>query len=1625
MAKKTQFSKALIAMVSLALFATGCTKKRDAVLPEDAQESIFAISEFGDLQTEKTEYSVNTDDHLSALSLGDASRATAEKGVVAVTDLSVPSRLKYMFKGFEMNGQASHAYPVVFSVDKQFVTAYKVVDNASELSNLEKQLAQVKDEVVLAKELQKVKDNKKAKDLFTKLQTVRQQKSAMLTKNNAKLLVPIFKYKVASYGVLQRTKNDLQEETSTLRLKTTEWAEATHIQIGTTSGERLQVGIDPNSQGELNRTFVMNSINNKIMTAETLKSEYQVPVNMDAKARVLTLLDVDALHIYEIGQIGKTVLTDSQQAQLSSGAKDSNVRKCSDELVKNLPADAQQDCIIVLRYDVPVNYVRPELPTVDYDGNQANVLQFKTVRAGENVGLVQIAENVEPKKVEANNQMDPRTTIRVVDIKDKEFFFKRTLEDSPVTTPFAPGMAGALTIVKFELEEARLVVRKADKLVEYTKGSNSNDYEELMSLPVKYWKRDFKDASGASYSVARLVQASRQDAEYVELDWTKNTLPTEQSPYSAMSEGCIKGVGDQQVTDVDMRLDAGVLSFSYQYSLGLQPTLECVGLYNAADDYNGLASYQLNARMKERVSFKFNDGTTNQTFVGQVPFRAQNAMGFGVWTIGQIKPTDEGIRGRNGQEENYSVVQDFRNGKVLMYTLTGLPTDDAEIRKLYIDTTREIIDAWDLAYHNVFKGSKFERSGRYIEMQIAGENGVTAHVGDIDKNIIHFENKTNDNHGVLGVSQVGYNPRSGIVVADSLIVYAGNLKKFVATKQRNLGIAQKWDDMKAKFKEQAKETLAKQEKAAAEAKAPGASADVKAEAASQFARQLVGLTQGRKVDAKMLAAPKNIKMAAASVATAFQQAKALGADKFKYSSPNTESGWIDRVLKKVQSTENLDTLDIEALVSQEMLASMGSKLNDTEKSQLQRRVSLGAVRAKMKEQLKVNPGCLLAERDALGRDFTGKDFKKALRDILFFDLGHEMGHSQGLTHNFIGSFDKANFNNEDGSASQRNYSSIMDYMEPGQFHWDGIGTYDIHALRASHLGLLEANPQILDKLKAKNLVVQGKFITIDTVKSLVAKNGWTDVRKPQVAPLLKEFKYCTDIDVGYEPACQRFDFGTSAVELVENLIKDYEDNYVNSYHSWGRLNFNLSAQSAALSSSIDMMYQMRQFMDETMYRMVYQVGTQEEMMDYMQASFKAYLFYNQLLRSPDTTASFQDVANRFIAYPYQYRVVDKTGTPTGEVKTDVAIIEKRSADNIAIAKDRLDTVGNKYDKVIALELLSMKGYPSYKYASTGFAFSFLDFEKYVLQQSADQSIFVNTVKDIMLDQMDATFSNENAVLSPIRGERVTVTPELRLYAGVYGILNLESSTLRDKDNFANLFKVGSSIGKAPTDRLALSALGVSETSKTRLSYWALDNATAANDIMAIASRKNFMIQRQDVLGPLMAKLIQAQLTDMLAQGKKQADVAAAKAALIAKVNELNKGGMILSAEELKANPTMSIEGQVENMVKYNESVLGVAFGLLTEQQGAQEAGAQLRENSSQLAESFLLFAADQKSLVAVANAFGEAGSKTAGQEKLAQFGSIVNQLVDANSLDVSYGLIMKNVDFLNKLTLMTNPEYNR
>ncbi|MCF8060152.1 MAG: zinc-dependent metalloprotease [Bacteriovoracaceae bacterium] len=152
--------------------------------------------------------------------------------------------------------------------------------------------------------------------------------------------------------------------------------------------------------------------------------------------------------------------------------------------------------------------------------------------------------------------------------------------------------------------------------------------------------------------------------------------------------------------------------------------------------------------------------------------------------------------------------------------------------------------------------------------------------------------------------------------------------------------------------------------------------------------------------------------------------------------------------------------------------------------------------------------------------------KAIVRSSYKATLVHELGHNLGLRHNFMGSWDKDNFYTEEearalGMEGAPAYSSIMDYSFSEFNQLKAFGKYDLAALRFGYAREVELK--------------DGQFVKVEGSLSKFKETlGSND---------LKEYQFCTDENAGLSSICNRFDEGTTLVEVSKYLIKRYKDYY--------------------------------------------------------------------------------------------------------------------------------------------------------------------------------------------------------------------------------------------------------------------------------------------------------------------------------------------------------------------------------------------------------------------------------------------------------------------------------------------------
>lgn len=181
------------------------------------------------------------------------------------------------------------------------------------------------------------------------------------------------------------------------------------------------------------------------------------------------------------------------------------------------------------------------------------------------------------------------------------------------------------------------------------------------------------------------------------------------------------------------------------------------------------------------------------------------------------------------------------------------------------------------------------------------------------------------------------------------------------------------------------------------------------------------------------------------------------------------------------------------------------------------------------------------------------------KNVIYHTFLHEMGHAFGLRHNFASSADEKHYHESyqrvknDPNASRSDllgsmYTSVMDYSSHFHVPSHGLGPYDLAAIRYAYNGSINRET--------------------DTIVS-------------------RDFKFCTDHQVGESLLCQRFDAGYTVSQIIENAINLYEERYFLTSIRRDRANFN-SYWNGQMSFMIRQMANIRRAADELLYGMITQ-----------------------------------------------------------------------------------------------------------------------------------------------------------------------------------------------------------------------------------------------------------------------------------------------------------------------------------------------------------------------------------------------------------------------------------------------------
>jgi hypothetical protein len=1452
--------------------------------------------------------------------------------------------------------------------------------------------------------------------------------------------------KVKQAGQIFHLVNAQNEPLRQIEVRETDFAAASHLIVNLNADSFAGLWETLGSQQSLKSLYLRADIDQKVFTFAQLEEIFKFQTPKEKKAKVFISVEKDkgsslTAKMFQIMTSEKLKALDKDAYDSLKSGHSKKIFFCSAEIKKQLPEDEQVDCVIVLKFAASIDNVAVKQSLGDQGEASFSDLEIEEEDSSRPTAYVQIPQHlpvteIKPKDINAYNSLEVK--------EGQEYLFRRTMADSSISSILAPGFSGELSIVTFQFtRDNKLVIRNADSA---KAGGNSSaiDREPLLVIPVTYLKANSNPGSTEPFE-----EALRSEAKWAVLDWSNNQVGTNNSPVSWLNS-CFTNQAETEITNVDNRMSKeGILNFTLSRTASLSDV--CLSPYNL-NDYWWASGTQSTMTFEERVSFKAYDKGANETPALDLPFRAQNLMGFGAFTAGKLKPDDFGNTGRIDNEVSLPLTHDFSDGKKLVYVLGGLP-GDGWMREALIEATQEVVADWNATLKYAFKHTPLERADDYVELKIDGQGISEGGLGDLDRNYIWNYTRAMDS-GPLGLSIAGPNPRSGKVEHNNVLMYSGNLWQMVGYMKQN-AIAQKnYEDMKAAALEEAKKKT--QTPAVADVPAIETESGLTIDDGELEGATAGKFTPNSNQDKKQFRSEaRHLRIAPSDLSSA-QEERHL---KLNQSMQDRSNAYLHRIMKKaLEQNAAKDPNMLNALSAAEVLKTFGNRLSPVEKAALVAQTKRLALTAELDKHLRKVGGCLLTKSSATltgDFDWVNGDPKTIFKSQYKFTLSHEIGHSLGLTHNFIASADKKNFEYK-GQELGRRYSSVMDYLPDDSISYKGLGPYDAHALRATHTQYLELSEEALAKVADGLLSAQsvtgekiqvpvkgGNLIHLDDVKKIaLGKQSWWNLNQANLALVgLKKYQYCSDneADGNGSPLCNRWDAGGSPLEVAQYYAEQYRANYPLLNHRGNRIN--IVSFGGYVGRLFSTMLPIRFFNEEIFYQLITRsFSSEEELYDHFYAALSAQSFFFEVVGTPTVTKSFSDTS-RLVPFTYTYEEADGSG---GVVeKQALTIVEHKSNSDLGApgTPQVTDTRGIEVDKAIALMMLTQRDMGHPRYSANSIRFSFAELEALVLGRNTVQSnMTLQLLHRIVADNpITVTNTPHGPQILPTSFKAET-SDLVRYYALLGSNAFLDSDSLTNEGNMASRFHTGSTKQNLQ-DRFQVSKLDEALNSTQVLKFHALDGAASSEELVRRAAQKRAVIDVKNALAEnykaiftLQAQAAAEQETEKKAQAEKEAGAKVAE--LVTKIKSLNSKGLIVNdqeraaqlTEELLVNASLQFAGNILKVVEANWQAFAMFPDMIAQM-------LEPTKNSNEASAKGVLFlnAIGAKGLEALyADLSVDGITDPAEVEKIEQENAIlavkrnfVNALIDTSVLESNHGMVVGNLQRQNQLLEVMYPEKNR
>ena len=661
--------------------------------------------------------------------------------------LGAPSKLRVMFDELYVPAPSNSEYPLLLQVDRKGVTAYLLTSEISEFPVIQQQLSKV----------------------YKKDLSVRK--------------IPIFYYKMGKYGVPVAKRNALEERLNMARLDTTNYYLENSSYIYLNLIERIPIGLIGNAKRDDERIFVADRMVNKVVSAGLLK-KYRMRIGLPDTQEVVLKIQGNQLFVFEVADTSSGRVSKTDKNLIASGKETARIKNCSEV---SSSVDLPPDCVLIGRYKFDVDRVEAHRNVMDYKGELGGQVVFRTDQSRQVVSLLEITEDQDPEYFKPDDSWDQRNLYRVKSLLDKEFYFKRTLQDYPgqVGIGLFRGAGGGLALVNFKLKEDRLNVVRAD-LSAMLPYSGELEKEVLLSFPAKFYKAAPTDNQGNDLTFPELkptIYSDITDETYVEIDWKgSDVLDAESilSLFGGLGRGsCFASSGAKQVIQSDNRLEKdGVLNFTVEGTYTGNP--DCFYGMGWAAYSNYWSTIDSNFNIKERFSLREVNPEDNVIKSFGIPEMAEKSFGYGSLTLPKRVYNEAGNAFRSHEIKYNPIIYDFYEGKPMKWYVQGIPKNFT-FHQETVEAMEDVFADLNDKFRRAFKGTPLEAATAHMdhlfEYEIVPEGSQDVVVGDLDKNIIIVDPRPLS-FGAFGVYWTlgSPNPRSGQAVHSNVTVFAGNMR---------------------------------------------------------------------------------------------------------------------------------------------------------------------------------------------------------------------------------------------------------------------------------------------------------------------------------------------------------------------------------------------------------------------------------------------------------------------------------------------------------------------------------------------------------------------------------------------------------------------------------------------------------------------------------------------------------------------------------------------------------------------------------------------------------------------------------------------------------------------------------